>query len=143
MAPLSIWTPPATEDAPPQSVVERAPADERRHPPLDAMVDGAPARDPEYRAWLQARIDAIGALGDAARTDLARRWPPGVPTLRGSTEHTGDQLAAIEVAVKRTADEFSMPWEPPKPGEDPTDDAAARWLRAFPGSTLISERTKR
>lgn len=50
---------------------------------------------PDVRTWLQARIEVIGAH-DAARAMLQLQWPPDLPTLRSTDQHTSDQLAAIE-----------------------------------------------
>lgn len=91
--------------------------------------------DREYRAWLQARIDVIGAHL-TARPMLLRRWPDlGVPTLRASTAHTPEQLARIESLCDDIEAAHSLPFGPSRPGRA---DVVHWLLDAFPGTTTIT-----
>jgi hypothetical protein len=90
------------------------------------------------RAWLQRRIDTIGRYSDLARADLARSWPDGVATLRASTAHTSDELAAIEGVCDDVERRHSMPFGPSDPrrvGYTPT-----QWVErlgaVLPGSII-------
>lgn len=83
------------------------------------------------RAWLQRRIDTIGSHM-AARTELAAMWPEGMPALRASTEHTPEELDAIEALLDLVEREHSIPFGESKPTTDPV----GQLLHLFPNSTL-------
>lgn len=85
------------------------------------------------RAWLQGRIDAIGAH-DKARDQLMAFWPPNVPPLRASTEHTPEQLDAIEGLCNTVERAHILPFPDPKPEAE--DDPVGRLLHLFPNSTI-------
>jgi hypothetical protein len=92
----------------------------------------------ELRAWLQQRIDTIGAHA-TARESLAHRWAAlGVPSLRSSTAHTAEELAAIEALCDDIEARFSFPFGPSRPGTDRVPEAEwlQRLLGTFPGSTV-------
>jgi hypothetical protein len=89
--------------------------------------EGSPA---EVRAWLQRRIDAIGARPSAA-AELARTWPSGVSTLKRSAEHTPEQLEVIEKVCWRVEKLHQIRFPEPKPGVD----LMALIESQFPGTT--------
>jgi hypothetical protein len=126
LAPLSSWSPTSKETAGTLTVV----------PPPSTDVDAPPVED--VRRWLQERIDVVGSF-TTARVDLGRSWPPGLPTLHSSTEHTVDQLDAIEAVLDEVEARHSIPFGPAKPGH--IDEAARRILRTFHGSTIQKETT--
>lgn len=104
--------------------------DERRHSePQEATAA-------ELRPWLQGRINALGRHA-AARADLVRLWPAGVPALAASDEHTLEQLYEIERVCDAVEARYSLPFGESRPG------AVAAALRhiaaAFPGSTVMAE----
>jgi hypothetical protein len=105
--------------------------------PPDRPLSEAERRD-ELRWWLQDRIDVIGAHA-AARADVGRHWPAGVPSLRASGAHTDDELAAIERAVDRLETDHSLPFPPSRPGADLRPNGwLGRLFGTFPGSTIES-----
>ena len=53
---------------------------------------------------------------------LAPRWPEGVPTLRQSTEHTAEQLGAIEAVLDIVEGHLRLPFADPRPGSEPLGD---------------------
>jgi hypothetical protein len=87
-----------------------------------------------FRSWLQGRIDDIGKNPNA-RQQLMQAWPRTFPPLKKSTDHTVEQLEAIE----KILDDVERRWELPFPDPDPRKvaeaEASARILYAFPGST--------
>jgi hypothetical protein len=90
----------------------------------------------ELRPWLQGRIDAIGRH-EAARADLVRLWPAGMPTLKRSEEHTDEQLQQIERLCDAIEARRSLPFGETRPG---AVAAVLRWVTtAFPGSTVEAE----
>ena len=86
------------------------------------------------RDWLQGRIDAIGRDRKAG-ADLGIRWPPGMPTLRRSTEHTPEDLDVIEQLLEDVEARYSIPFGESKP----TTDAVGQLLHLFPGSSVVDE----
>jgi hypothetical protein len=97
----------------------------------------------QLRAWLQQRIDTIGAHL-TARPMLARRWADlGVPTLRSSTSHTAEQLAAIESLCDDIEAAHSLPFGPSRPGDGAVSERAwlQRVLDVFPGTTTTTNTT--
>lgn len=90
----------------------------------------------ELRRWLQARIDVCGQHA-ASRLQLQFRWPPEVPTLRASRQHTVEQLAAIETALDDVEAACSVPFGPSKPGSG--RDPVEHLLDTFPNSQLITK----
>lgn len=82
------------------------------------------------RAWLQSWIDLIGKHPQAV-TDLRRSWPLGIPTLRRSDDHTPEQLAAIEAALKAVTKRHVITWPEPRP--EPADGEAMIY-HMFPGT---------
>lgn len=157
-----VEQPPALTLVPPVAEVEQRPHDGSADSPTSA---GAEARPPvggldaraidipqtgdggtppgectteELRAWLQQRVDTIGAHA-TARESLAHRWAAlGMPSLRRSTDHTPEQLAAIEALCDDIEARFSFPFGPSRPGTDRVPEA--EWLQrlrgVFPGSTV-------
>jgi len=89
-----------------------------------------PADPAAVRAWLQQRIDTIGAH-PAGRADLAGRWPAGMPTLKTSTGHTPEQLEVVEQVLDTVERRHELTFPDPKPG-----GPAARIVDQFPGSTV-------
>ncbi|HEY2303218.1 MAG TPA: hypothetical protein VGH66_15065, partial [Acidimicrobiales bacterium] len=85
-----------------------------------------PVSGPTRRDWLQDRIDLIGGH-DQARADLGRSWPPNLPTLRSSTDHTPEQLDAIERLLDGIERRHELPFGPADP--------VGRVVALFPGST--------
>ena len=83
------------------------------------------------RTWLQGRIERIGA-DPGARATLQGRWPPGLPTLLRSTEHTAEQLAAIEALLDAVEQAHRLPFPQPRPGAEVEEPAGV--LRLFPTS---------
>jgi hypothetical protein len=107
-------------------------------PEVIEEVDAAEAKalidvdqDRALRAWLQARIDAIGKEPDA-RLTLQRSWPPDLPTLRHSEDHSAEDLDVIETLVSQVERRHRLPFPEPRPVEDPI----GRLLDLFPTSTL-------
>jgi hypothetical protein len=99
-------------------------------PALEASVEAAETT--KLRAWLQGRIDTVGAHSAAAGLDLGQSWPPDLPTLRASDAHTPAQLDAIELLLNGIERRWEIPFPPPHPGGLL---AAKRIQQAFPGST--------
>jgi hypothetical protein len=102
-------------------------------PLLEASMAAVTA--PSRRDWLQQRIDAIGGH-DQARADLAGGWPPNLPTLRSSTDHTPEQLDAIGRLLDGIERRHELPFAPPDPQE-----AAGRVLAMFPNATSNQARS--
>ena len=88
---------------------------------------------PQLRGWLQLRVNAIGE-NQGARQHLIRAWPPDLPTLRSSQDHTRDQLAVIAQLLDDIEGQWELPFPPPAPPEVQEEDEA-RILRMFPGTT--------
>lgn len=99
--------------------------------PTGAAALPSPELVGEVRAWLQGRIDVIGAH-PAARVDLGTSWPVGVPPLPRSDDHTAEQLEAIEVALNGVEKRHALPFPPEKPGVD----YMALVLNIFPNTTI-------
>lgn len=87
----------------------------------------------EIRAWLQARIDAIGAH-DQARIDLGHSWPAGLPGLLASNDHTPEQLQAIEDVLRIVERRHRIVFPEPKPGVD----LLAEVLNIFPNAVDVT-----
>jgi hypothetical protein len=109
----------------------------------DYQVTGAPPGtdgevQPDYttalRAWLQGRIDVIGAH-EGARADLARTWPKDLPTLRAHPDHTSEQLAAMELLLNGVERRHKLPFPPDKP----TTDAVGLVLHLFPNAVDVTD----
>lgn len=105
--------------------------------PLDADTVKTPGFSPaaqdletvhDVRNWLQQRIDDIGQHAQA-RQALGKLWPDNIPTLRASTNHTAEQLGAIERLLDDVERRYELPFGEPSPG-------AAKVLDLFPGSTI-------
>jgi hypothetical protein len=94
------------------------------------VVDGYQA---ELRAWLQGRIDAIGATSPEARADLATAWPEAMPALRTSTDHTPTDLANIEHVLDQVERHHRVTFPDPRPG----GDDVALVLRMFPHADAV------
>lgn len=77
----------------------------------DAGPPSAPA-DGVTRAWITERIMA---LDSAARSDLAARWPDGVPTLKASTDHSDEQIDLIATALWHVETEHEAQFAPTDP----------------------------
>ena len=84
----STWQPPITQIAPPADIED--PGREARHLRADLV---------KRIAWL--RVNDPDLL-----TQVARRWPDGIPTLTKSLDHTHAQLQAIA----RVFDQLSVPF---------------------------------
>jgi hypothetical protein len=95
------------------------------------------ADDARVRAWLQGRIDTIGAH-PAARETLGAFWPSGLPTLRGSNDHTTDQLAVIESLLDDVERQYEIPFGPPHPHSPLVNKV----IDLFPGSTVVNDKEK-
>jgi hypothetical protein len=125
-----------------QPVVEApTPQPEPEPEPEVSLIDVYQAEDDyndKIRSWLQGRIDLIGR-NDQARTDLIRRWPKDIPTLRGSSDHTSDQLAAIEQLLIGVEARAQLPFGEPKP--EPSEQMA-KLLHLFPNSTITNNNDK-
>lgn len=108
-------------------------------PPPAPVVDGYHGDELEVdyvtrlRAWLQGRVDEIGTR-EAARRDLGRMWPAGVPSLRSSTDHSPDQLDAIEIVLRAVERQHVIPFPPPRPEAE--GDPVGRLLHLFPNTTI-------
>lgn len=73
---------------------------------------------PERRAWIR---DRVRALVDAGHGDaLARRWPPGVPTLAAEPNPPFSHINLIAVACRSVEDEVEFPFGPRDPSHGPT-----------------------
>lgn len=132
--------------APAASALEGIAVDAGATSPAQGMAGHPSAAEPfttgieELRAWLQGRIDTIGAHA-TARGSFAYRWGAlGVPTLRASTTHTPEQLAAIEALCDDVERDHSMPFGPSRPGGGHVtqEDWLQRFLHVFPGTTTIT-----
>jgi hypothetical protein len=84
------------------------------------------------RAWLQDRVNVIGDHS-AARFDLQRSWPEGLPTLRQSTDHSVGQLDEIARLLSLVERAHRLPFPPDRPA-DLAHDTEAQVLQLFPGS---------
>lgn len=101
----------------------------------------APVTAVQLRAWLQGRINVCGRHSDAARDDLIRSWPIGVPSLR-SDGHTSEQLDLIGSVLDGVEQRHSIPFGETKPGTPSSSYSTIHHLlHAFPNSTLITEET--
>lgn len=98
----------------------------------------APAELRAVREWLQERIATIGKHPEA-RADLGLSWPPDMPTLKSSLDHTAEQLATIERLVADVERRSKVIFPRPRPGAD--DDPVGRVLHMFPHSTVITKDT--
>jgi hypothetical protein len=92
----------------------------------------------KYRGWLQQRIDVIGAH-EQARVQLQQLWPEGCPTLRRSTEHTAEQLEAVERTLDVVEKAHRLPFPQERPGPGPNDAAVAQVIEMFPGTEVIDD----
>lgn len=104
-----------------------------------ATADPRPSTG-ELREWLQQRVDTIGAHATARET-LAHRWGAlGVPSLRSSTAHTAEELAAIEALCDDIEARYGLPFGPSRPGDGHVTEAGwlSRLLGEFPGTTTTS-----
>lgn len=79
------------------------------------------------RDWLQGRINVAGRH-PAARLDLGRDWPAGLPTLRASLDHTPAQLDTIEALLDTIERRHELPWPPGR--------AEATVTNLFPATTI-------
>ena len=103
-------------------------------PLLEASIAQAQRdRAPSLRDWLQGRINVIGEHPEA-RVDLGSRWPADMPTLRASQAHTPHQLELIEGLLDGVERRWEIRFPPPKPEEQ----AVAKVLDMFPGSTITN-----
>jgi hypothetical protein len=116
------------EPAPGGGMVDVGPAGE---PVDDARAE---ARDededhtPAVRAWLQERIDAIGAH-PRARADLAASWPLA-STLQTQATHSPDELDLMATTLDQVERRHKIPFPEPRPGVD----LLATVLKIFPGT---------
>jgi hypothetical protein len=122
--------------APP--TIAQEPPDEETGPEHQEMLDeaageAAEALKPEIRAWLQERIDAIGALAKP-RQKLQETWPTDLPTLLSPYEHSLDELARIEQALDAVETRWKLRFPSPRPSA--ADEATI--LSLFPGATEVS-----
>jgi hypothetical protein len=115
-----------------QSQPEPAPPVQHEQEMLDVYQRDA------IRTWLQHRIDTIGQENAQARAALVHAWPVDVPSLRASTEHTPEQLDAIERVVDDIEKRYTISFPTKRP--DVHDEAVARVITMFPGTTIINER---
>jgi hypothetical protein len=90
------------------------------------------------RAWLQERIDKIGQHPQA-RTALGQVWPPDLPTLKSSPDHTGDQLLAVEKLLDDVEGRYELKFPPPRPDGLTEDQATTKVVAMFPGSTVTDQ----
>lgn len=109
---------------------------------LEAVADRRLSVNPEteVRAWLQQRIDAIGAH-PAARADLGRRWPADLAPLSRRDDHSDAELELIEAVLDRVETAHSLPFGPSRPGA--TNGTTSSWLDrllvTFPGATITTK----
>lgn len=68
----------------------------------------------ERRTNLAARIQA---LEPNALRDLAATWPTGLPTLKHATDHTPEQLSAIDDLISLIEDRHQAPFGTPDPNQ--------------------------
>ena len=101
----------------------------------EATQHEAAAIRPEVRAWLQRRITRIGET-PGARSTFLTRWPTGLPFLKASDEHTGEQLAAIEHLLDDVEAAHRMPFPEERPSGTNTEQSNV--LSLFP----TQEKTK-
>ena len=95
--------------APLRVVREEPPAADER-PPEAATTDENTA---VVREWVRERVAAVLAH-EAARTELLRKWPVGVPGLKHEG-HTMAQLDAIDVQLTLVEAKYQMPFGRPDP----------------------------
>lgn len=112
--------------------------DDAPSPDRSELAPLAPAELRAIRDWLQERIATIGKHPEA-RADLGLSWPPGMPTLNSSTDHTATQLAEIERLVADVERRSKVIFPRPRPGAD--DDPVGQVLAMFPHSTVITKDT--
>lgn len=143
-APHLALVPPAGDRSPTPNVTAERQAAREAHPSSQAPAEERPTVA-ELRAWLQQRVDTIGAH-PTARETLGHRWAAlGVPSLRSSTAHTTEQLAAIEALCDDIEARYSFPFGPSRPRADtaPRADWVTRRLReVFPGTTTNTTTTE-
>jgi hypothetical protein len=106
--------------------------------PTPALAPLAPAELVAIRAWLADRITTIGKHPEA-RADLGLSWPPDMPTLKSSADHTPEQLAVIERLIADVERRSKVIFPRPRPGND--DDPVGLILHAFPHSVIVSKGT--
>ena len=131
--------PQAPPEAPVAPVAEAPAPTPAPAAPAAALAPLAPAELVAIREWLGERIAAIGRHGPA-RADLGLSWPPGMPTLRASTDHTATELAEIERLVADVERRNKITFPRPRPGAD--DDPVGLVLHAFPHSTVVQHTPK-
>jgi hypothetical protein len=95
-------------------------------------------QDRKHRAWLQERIDVIGQDREA-RTYLSDCWPDDLPLLSQVETHTRAELNEIKELLDTIERQFSIGFGPPEP--QPSFDALAYLMAAFPGSTVLTGKT--
>lgn len=71
--------------------------------------------DPDKREWVADRVRTIVGHSTDAVQHLTAVWPEGVPTLKGSQDHTSEQLDMIVVALEKTERQFELPFSVPDP----------------------------
>jgi hypothetical protein len=64
----------------------------------------------ERRTNLVARIEMLKAHSQAAIAELASSWPNGIPTFKQSTDHTPEQLNAIDTVLSTIEDKHHAPF---------------------------------
>jgi hypothetical protein len=112
-------------------------------PVCEGEMSAEELRTIELRAWLQERVDTIGAHATARET-LSVRWAAlGVPSLRASTEHAPEQLAAIEALCDDIEARYAFPFGRSRPGDEHVPEAAwlQRLLGVLPGTTTTNTTT--
>jgi hypothetical protein len=74
---------------------------------LEASVDYVHVT--KLRGWLQDRLNAAGK-DPAAREYVRTHWPPGMPALKQSADHTLDQLIEIETLLDVCERMYRLPF---------------------------------
>jgi hypothetical protein len=100
----------------------------------ETIVADLPDFTVALRAWLQSRIDTIGAAGAEPRRALINEWPEGVASLQSSTEHTPEQLTLIEGVLDVVERRHRIVFPEPRPTADPLGLV----LHIFPNSTDVT-----
>jgi hypothetical protein len=76
---------------------------------LDVLSDGVTTASTGRREWLVGRVRWLVAEHPDAAADLARRWPPGVPTLK-SNGHDANQLEQIARVLRDVEEVHGVPF---------------------------------
>lgn len=106
--------------------------------PSQVQAEPVDALTPDVRAWLQERVNVVGAHPDA-RTALVTWWGgSGIPTLKSGAPLRAEQVEAVEQVLNGIERRYSLSFPPTKPGDELASEVA-RVFSLFPGTTDITD----